>query len=153
MNTNNRRDKRPKITYTALSLVSSVHVGRRYSMRHISGLRLPPARGALRLRGNFVSNRFHHRTKQTEGWLLPCSNVLRGDNARAFYFYFIRSKAGPSTAVLSLGSTHKKFSWLQHFPALTDKTQRANLLQTGILAFVPLPACLRQRKANFHIKY
>lgn len=44
--------------------------------------------------------------------------VLGGDNPQAFYFEFIRGKAGLSTAVLSLGCRSRKFSCcctLQHY--------------------------------------
>lgn len=81
----------------------------------------PSAAGALRLRGNFVRNGFHQHTERAEGLLLPPNHVLRGDNAGAFYFYFIVSKAGLSSAVLSLGSMGRKLSGLLHFPALADK--------------------------------
>lgn len=70
-------------------------------------------------------------------------------------FIFTLSEARQGQALLcSAWDPHTQNSpGCSTFPALTDKTHRANLLQTGILAFVSLPACLRQRKTNFHIKY
>lgn len=116
----------PKTIYRASSkaLSSSVHLGNMYRTYHISALftLLPPTLRVLRLRGNFVNKRYDHNTEQVEGLLLPCSNMLLGDNARAFYFCFIRSKTGLRTAVYSLGFISMKFCLAALLSSTIDKT-------------------------------
>ena len=123
-------------------------------MHHISGLWLPPMLGTPRPRGKSVKDFIITPSKRK---VCSCHVAMCCEEIMQEPFIFIRGKTGPSSAVLSLGSTRRKFSWPPYFPALTDKThselQTANLRQTGILIFVSLPACLRQSKANFHIKH